>query len=52
MGEPEQADGIYNMVMGSGLGSSTLHREREDTFTRVCVIFQCCMRMGRYFWGR
>ena len=31
MGEPERADGICNMVMGSGLGSSTLHREREDT---------------------
>ena len=30
-GEPERAVGICNMVMGSGLGSSTLHREREDT---------------------
>ena len=30
-GEPERADGISNTVMGSGLGSSMLHREREDT---------------------
>ena len=30
-GEPERADGISKLVMGSGLGSSMLHREREDT---------------------
>ena len=50
MGEPGRADGIYDTVMGLGLGSSTLHREQEDTFTRACVIFQCCMQTGRYFW--
>ena len=50
-GKPERADGIYNMVMGLGLGSSMLHREREDTFTRACVIFTVLYANGEGTFG-
>ena len=52
MGEPERASGIYNMMMGSGFGSSTLHREQEDTFHSCMCNILVLYANGEVLWGR